>query len=191
MSGFLNEEHVWLLTVVVVDLDFILSWDFVWKVVVLTSVSCIPLFILKYIRWRFAPPTYSKLTWDIVMFISFVVASPEGLYWFLTLKGNVLHQWESNCIFCTVFGILGQGYITIKVKFGAMHMSHVPSFNPISEAGWVQLSCWFAVTFWCIWFLVNIGATLVCVHVWYSSMLLFFANDVIFWKQLLDLINHL
>jgi len=52
------------------------------------------------------------------MFISFVVASPEGLYWFLTLKGNVLHQCESNCIFCTVFCLLGQEYITIKVKFG-------------------------------------------------------------------------
>lgn len=44
------------------DVDFLLSWDFVWKVLVATSVSCIPLFILKYIRRKFAPPSYSKLT---------------------------------------------------------------------------------------------------------------------------------
>jgi len=44
------------------DVGFLLSPDFVWKVLVATSISCIPLFILKYLRWRFAPPSYSKLT---------------------------------------------------------------------------------------------------------------------------------
>ena len=48
----------------VVDVDFLLSTDFIWKVLVATSVSCIPLFILKYIRRKFAPPSYSKLTWS-------------------------------------------------------------------------------------------------------------------------------
>jgi len=58
---------------VVVDVGFLLSADFVWKVLVVTSISCIPLFILKYLRWRFAPPTYSKLSWDIFTFICFII----------------------------------------------------------------------------------------------------------------------
>ncbi|ESN91643.1 hypothetical protein HELRODRAFT_96328 [Helobdella robusta] len=44
------------------DVDFLLSWNFLWKVLVTTSVSCIPLFILKYLRRRFAPPSYTKLS---------------------------------------------------------------------------------------------------------------------------------
>jgi phospholipid-translocating ATPase len=44
------------------DVNFLLSWDFLWKVLVATSISCIPLLILKYIRRRFAPPSYTKLT---------------------------------------------------------------------------------------------------------------------------------
>ncbi|XP_013389080.1 probable phospholipid-transporting ATPase IIB [Lingula anatina] len=43
------------------DEDFLKSWDFVWKVLVITSVSCIPLYILKYLRRKFSPPSYSKL----------------------------------------------------------------------------------------------------------------------------------
>ncbi|KAK2148328.1 hypothetical protein LSH36_502g02038 [Paralvinella palmiformis] len=43
------------------DTDFLETWDFVWKVLVITSVSCIPLYILKYLRRRFSPPSYSKL----------------------------------------------------------------------------------------------------------------------------------
>lgn len=45
-----------------VDVEFLRSWDFLWKVLVATSVSCIPLLILKYIRRKFAPPNYTKLT---------------------------------------------------------------------------------------------------------------------------------
>ncbi|ELT89087.1 hypothetical protein CAPTEDRAFT_193806 [Capitella teleta] len=44
------------------DPDFLSSWGFIWKVVVITSVSCIPLYILKYLRKKFSPPSYSKLT---------------------------------------------------------------------------------------------------------------------------------
>lgn len=42
-------------------MDFILSKDFFWKVVVITLVSCLPLYILKFLRRKFTPPTYSKL----------------------------------------------------------------------------------------------------------------------------------
>ena len=44
------------------DPDFLSSWGFIWKVLVITSVSCIPLYILKYLRKKFSPPSYSKLT---------------------------------------------------------------------------------------------------------------------------------
>ncbi|XP_063590480.1 probable phospholipid-transporting ATPase IIB [Penaeus indicus] len=43
------------------DWNFIKSKDFFWKVVVITLVSCLPLYILKFLRRRFTPPTYSKL----------------------------------------------------------------------------------------------------------------------------------
>ncbi|XP_077982097.1 putative phospholipid-transporting ATPase IIB isoform X2 [Glandiceps talaboti] len=44
------------------DPSFFLTGAFVWKVVVITLVSCVPLYILKYLRRRFSPPSYSKLT---------------------------------------------------------------------------------------------------------------------------------
>ncbi|XP_042207197.1 probable phospholipid-transporting ATPase IIB isoform X2 [Homarus americanus] len=43
------------------DWDFIKSKDFFWKVIVITLVSCLPLYILKFLRRKFTPPTYSKL----------------------------------------------------------------------------------------------------------------------------------
>lgn len=43
------------------DWDFIKSKDFFWKVVVITLVSCLPLYVLKFLRRKFTPPTYSKL----------------------------------------------------------------------------------------------------------------------------------
>uniref|UniRef100_A0A2P2HY00 Phospholipid-transporting ATPase n=1 Tax=Hirondellea gigas TaxID=1518452 RepID=A0A2P2HY00_9CRUS len=43
------------------DLAFITSTDFWWKVVVMTVVSCLPLYILKFLQRKITPPTYSKL----------------------------------------------------------------------------------------------------------------------------------
>lgn len=43
------------------DASFLKTWGFVWRVVVITLVSCLPLYILKYLRRRYAPPSYSKL----------------------------------------------------------------------------------------------------------------------------------
>ena len=43
------------------DLNFILTWAFVWKTVVITLASCFPLFIIRKIRHKWAPPTYLKL----------------------------------------------------------------------------------------------------------------------------------
>lgn len=44
------------------DQKFLVSAEFAWKVVVITLVSCLPLYILKYLRRKYAPPSYSKLT---------------------------------------------------------------------------------------------------------------------------------
>ncbi|KAK2560742.1 putative phospholipid-transporting ATPase IIB [Acropora cervicornis] len=44
------------------DQKFLLTGEFAWKVVVITLVSCLPLYILKYLRRKYAPPSYSKLT---------------------------------------------------------------------------------------------------------------------------------
>jgi len=44
------------------DEQFITSVPFYWKTLVITLVSCLPLYILKLLRKRFAPPNYSKLT---------------------------------------------------------------------------------------------------------------------------------
>uniref|UniRef100_A0A8C7QGS0 Phospholipid-transporting ATPase n=1 Tax=Oncorhynchus mykiss TaxID=8022 RepID=A0A8C7QGS0_ONCMY len=45
-----------------IDVYFIATMSFLWKVTVITLVSCLPLYILKYLRRRFSPPNYSKLT---------------------------------------------------------------------------------------------------------------------------------
>ncbi|CAB1330051.1 unnamed protein product, partial [Coregonus sp. 'balchen'] len=45
-----------------IDVYFIATLSFLWKVTVITLVSCLPLYILKYLRRRFSPPNYSKLT---------------------------------------------------------------------------------------------------------------------------------
>ncbi|KAN0027458.1 hypothetical protein ACTFIU_010412 [Dictyostelium citrinum] len=44
------------------ELSFILSWEFVWKVIVITLVSCFPLYIIQFIQKKLDPPSYSKLT---------------------------------------------------------------------------------------------------------------------------------
>ena len=49
---------------VVSDSAFLTSVAFLWKVVVITLVSCLPLYIAKYLRRKYAPSSYSKLTWS-------------------------------------------------------------------------------------------------------------------------------
>ncbi|XP_049555120.1 probable phospholipid-transporting ATPase IIA isoform X4 [Orcinus orca] len=45
-----------------IDVYFIATLSFLWKVSVITLISCLPLYVLKYLRRRFSPPSYSKLT---------------------------------------------------------------------------------------------------------------------------------
>ncbi|XP_072323082.1 probable phospholipid-transporting ATPase IIB [Scyliorhinus torazame] len=51
--AFLNEYF---------DVAFISTVTFLWKVSAITLVSCLPLYILKYLKRKFSPPSYSKLT---------------------------------------------------------------------------------------------------------------------------------
>ncbi|PKY42453.1 phospholipid-translocating P-type ATPase [Rhizophagus irregularis] len=44
------------------DLTFILTETFVWKVLVITAISSLPLYIVKFLRRRYSPPSYLKLT---------------------------------------------------------------------------------------------------------------------------------
>uniref|UniRef100_A0A6G5ACB4 Putative p-type atpase n=2 Tax=Rhipicephalus microplus TaxID=6941 RepID=A0A6G5ACB4_RHIMP len=44
------------------DTQFIRTPAFLWKVTVITLVSCLPLYILKYLHRKVAPSIYSKLT---------------------------------------------------------------------------------------------------------------------------------
>ncbi|KAG9123612.1 putative aminophospholipid-translocase [Ceratobasidium sp. 392] len=44
------------------DLSFVLSWRFAWKVALIVCVSSVPLWLIKTIRSRVRPATYSKLT---------------------------------------------------------------------------------------------------------------------------------
>ncbi len=46
----------------ILDSEFIQTTDFIWKTVVITAVSCVPLYVLKFIRKRFSPPSYQKLS---------------------------------------------------------------------------------------------------------------------------------
>lgn len=45
-----------------IDAEFIKTTDFLWKVLVITLVSCMPLYILKFLRKKFSPPSYTKLS---------------------------------------------------------------------------------------------------------------------------------
>ncbi|XP_077362925.1 putative phospholipid-transporting ATPase IIB isoform X2 [Festucalex cinctus] len=50
--AFLNEYF---------DLSFITTWPFLWKVSSITLVSCLPLYIIKYLKRKFSPSSYAKL----------------------------------------------------------------------------------------------------------------------------------
>lgn len=43
------------------DLSFIVTFEFIFKVLFITLVSCAPMYLIKYLRHRFAPPSHSKL----------------------------------------------------------------------------------------------------------------------------------
>jgi len=43
------------------DINFILTWKFLWKVTLITTCSCLPICIFKYVGRCIAPPNYSKL----------------------------------------------------------------------------------------------------------------------------------
>jgi phospholipid-translocating ATPase len=44
------------------DWEFIWTTDFLSKVSAITAVSCVPLYILKFLRQKCSPPSYVKLS---------------------------------------------------------------------------------------------------------------------------------
>lgn len=44
------------------DTSFIQTKDFFWKVLLITLVSCFPLYVIKFLRKKISPPSYSKLS---------------------------------------------------------------------------------------------------------------------------------
>ncbi|XP_040569427.1 probable phospholipid-transporting ATPase IIA isoform X1 [Lepeophtheirus salmonis] len=44
------------------DAEFIQTFPFIWKTFTITAVSCLPLYFLKFLRKRFSPPSYQKLS---------------------------------------------------------------------------------------------------------------------------------
>ncbi|XP_037661589.1 probable phospholipid-transporting ATPase IIB isoform X4 [Choloepus didactylus] len=44
------------------DVAFITTLTFLWKVSAITVVSCLPLYVLKYLKRKLSPPSYSKLS---------------------------------------------------------------------------------------------------------------------------------
>jgi len=45
----------------VFDRQFVLSWVFLTKTISITIISCFPLYIFKFVRRRFSPPSYAKV----------------------------------------------------------------------------------------------------------------------------------
>lgn len=43
------------------DPIFLTSWDFIWRVILITLISCLPLYILKFVQIQFKPPIQQKL----------------------------------------------------------------------------------------------------------------------------------
>lgn len=60
------------------DLSFITTWPFLWKVSAVTLVSCLPLYVIKYLKRKFSPPSYSKLSsWSQHRLLKFVLCFSE------------------------------------------------------------------------------------------------------------------
>ena len=43
------------------DLSFVTSTAFLWKTAIIVAVSSLPLYVIKFVRQRLSPPSYSKL----------------------------------------------------------------------------------------------------------------------------------
>ena len=43
------------------DPEFLQSWDFIWRVLLVTLISCLPLYVLKFVQVKCKPPIQQKL----------------------------------------------------------------------------------------------------------------------------------
>ncbi|KAJ3057758.1 putative aminophospholipid-translocase, partial [Podochytrium sp. JEL0797] len=60
VSVLIYVASMWFLTTDF-DLTFILTWNFIWKVGVITAVSSLPLYVMKVVNRRLNPPSYTKI----------------------------------------------------------------------------------------------------------------------------------
>ena len=44
------------------DAEFIQTGGFMWRTATITAISCVPLYIWKFLRKRFSPTSYQKLS---------------------------------------------------------------------------------------------------------------------------------
>ncbi|NXD67332.1 ATP9B ATPase, partial [Eolophus roseicapillus] len=62
LNEYFGDSIIYFPFFVSADVAFITTVTFLWKVSAITVVSCLPLYILKYLKRKFSPPSYSKLT---------------------------------------------------------------------------------------------------------------------------------
>lgn len=43
------------------DVSFIMTWDFVWKVSLITAITTVPIYVVRFIKRKCDPPAYTKL----------------------------------------------------------------------------------------------------------------------------------
>ena len=64
--GSAHKMHIWLLSeflfVWFSDAEFLKTGDFMWKTATITAISCVPLYVWKFLRKRFSPTSYQKLS---------------------------------------------------------------------------------------------------------------------------------
>ena len=59
---FIKKFVVTLKHFIIPDADFIKTGGFMWRTAAITAVSCVPLYIWKFLRKRFSPTAYQKLS---------------------------------------------------------------------------------------------------------------------------------
>lgn len=115
----------------ITDGTFLRTFDFIWKVVAITSVSCIPLYILKYLRKKFSPPVYAKLTWWTSQFSFFLTDSLSYRmctvhYKEITKQKIVLASMWNTCVLYVYSELTG--FLISDVKKWSQGVSkHVPT----------------------------------------------------------------
>ncbi|KAI1722526.1 aph-1 protein [Ditylenchus destructor] len=96
------------------DRQFVLSWVFVTKTTAITLVSCVPLYVIKFLRRRFSPPScfLTAFTPSVLIFYQLVAKDPLrvillvlGAFFWLTslLISAILWRLVFNSLIASIF----------------------------------------------------------------------------------------